>query len=103
MAEHPVLQRLYDKLKDRGDVSVLSFNVDEDLGKIALYIAEHKYTFPVIPAKDVVDAVVPVLAIPRNWLVSPNGKLEWEQIGFGGDSKWEETMLAKLEEVARGK
>ncbi len=101
VAEHPELQKLYDKLKDRGDVSVLTFNVDEDLGKVAPYLAEHKYTFPVMPAKDVVDAVVPVLAIPRNWLVSPKGKLEWEQIGFGGDSKWEEAILAKLEEVTR--
>jgi thiol-disulfide isomerase/thioredoxin len=103
VAEHPEFQKLYDKLKDRGDVSVLTFNVDEDLGKVAPYMAEHKYTFPVMPAKEVVDAVVPVLAIPRNWLVNPKGKLEWEEIGFGGDPKWAETILAKLGEVARSK
>lgn len=103
MAEHPEFQKLYDKLKGRGDVSVLSFNVDEDLGKVAPYMAEHNYTFPVMPAKEVVDVVVPVLAIPRNWLVSPKGTLEWEQIGFGDDAKWGEAILAKLEEVTRSK
>jgi hypothetical protein len=35
---------------------------------------------------DVVDVVVPSLAIPRNWLVDAKGKLEWEQIGFIADS-----------------
>jgi thiol-disulfide isomerase/thioredoxin len=103
VAEHPEFQKLYDKLKDRPDVSVFSFNVDDDLGKVAPYIAEHKYTFPVMPAKDVVDAVVPALAIPRNWLVSPKGKLEWEQVGFGSDREWEAKMLAKLDEVAKMK
>jgi thiol-disulfide isomerase/thioredoxin len=101
-AEHPEFQKLYDQLKDRPDVTVLSFNVDEDLGKVAPYIAENHYTFPVIPAKDVVDEVVPSLAIPRNWLVNAKGKLEWEQIGFGADPGWQGNMRAKLEEVIRG-
>jgi thiol-disulfide isomerase/thioredoxin len=101
MSEHPEFQKLYDELKDRPDVSIFSFNVDDDLGKIAPYIAEHKYTFPVIPAKDVVDAVVPQLAIPRNWLVDAKGKLQWEQIGYGNDGKWEQMMRSKLEELAK--
>jgi thiol-disulfide isomerase/thioredoxin len=100
VAEHPEFQKLYDKLKDRPDVSVLSFNVDEDMGKVAPYLAEHKYTFPVIPAGDVVDAVAPQLAIPRNWLVDRSGKLAWEQIGYGYDGKWSEMMVGKLDEVA---
>src|SRR4029077_4848294 len=73
MAEHPEFQKLYDKFKDRPDVSILSFNVDDDLGKVAPYVAEHKYTFPVIPAADLVDAMVPQLAIPRNWMVDTRG------------------------------
>ncbi len=73
-----------------------------DLGKVAPYIAENHFTFPVIPAKDVVDAVVPSLAIPRNWLVDAKGKLEWEQIGFGAGPQWQSLMLAKLDEVIRG-
>jgi len=101
IAEHPEFQKLYEKLKDRPDLTVLSFNVDDDLGKVAPYIAENHFTFPVIPAKDVVDAVVPALAIPRNWLVNAKGRLEWEQIGYGPDLKWQDQMLAKLEEVIK--
>ena len=101
--EHPEFQKLYEKMKDRPDVSVFSFNVDDDIGKVAPYMEEHKYTFPVMPAKDVVDAVVPELAIPRNWPVDAKGKLQWEQIGFGVDSKWQEMMLAKLDELVKNR
>jgi thiol-disulfide isomerase/thioredoxin len=101
--EHPQFQQLYDKLKGRPDVVVLSFNVDDDLGKIEPYMKANKYTFPAIPARDVVDAVVPSLAIPRNWFVDPRGKLEWEQLGFDPDpaANWQQTVLAKLEEVLK--
>jgi thiol-disulfide isomerase/thioredoxin len=99
--EHPEFQKLYDKLKDRADVAVISFNVDDDLGKVAPYMKENKYTFPVILGHDIVDAVVPSLAIPRNWFITPHGKLEWEQVGFGPDLKWQEMIMAKLNEVLK--
>lgn len=99
--EHPGLQRLYDALKARTDVTVLSFNVDEDPGKIAPYMQEHGYTFPAIPAREVVDAVVPTLSIPRNWIVDPHGRLQWEQLGFGGAGDWQQTMTAKLDEALK--
>jgi len=99
--EHPEFQKLYDKLKDRTDVAVISFNVDDDLGKVAPYMKENKYTFPVILGQDIVDAVVPSLAIPRNWFITPRGKLEWEQIGFGPDMKWQDVIMEKLNEVLK--
>ena len=100
--EHPEFQKLYDKLKTRPDVAVLSFNVDDDLGKVEPYMKENKYTFPVLLGKEVVDTVVPALAIPRNWFVNTKGKLEWEQVGYGGDPKWPQTMEGKLDEVLKG-
>jgi thiol-disulfide isomerase/thioredoxin len=99
--EHPEFQKLYDKLKDRTDVAVITINVDDDLGKVAPYMKENKYTFPVLLGRDVVEEVVPTLAIPRNWFITRAGKLEWEQIGFGPDPKWPDTIVAKLEEVLK--
>jgi thiol-disulfide isomerase/thioredoxin len=100
VAEHPEFQKLYERLKNRSDIVVLTFNVDEDLGKVAPYVARHHYTFPVIPAVELVNTVKANLAIPQNWLVSPEGKLEWEQLGYSADdSKWQDTMMAKIEEL----
>jgi len=98
-AEHPEFQKLYDSLKDRKDVVALSFNVDDDLGKVAPYLAENHYTFPVLPAREVAEAVT-VRAIPQNWLVNAQGKLEWQQIGFGRVLDWQQGIIAKLGEVA---
>jgi len=102
-AEHPEFQKLYEKLKERSDVSVISFNVDDDLGKVAPYMKDNKYTFPVLLARELVDQVVPVIAIPQNWFVDTKGKLQWLQEGYGGDPQWQAMMLAKLDEVLKGK
>ena len=72
------------------------------MGKVAPYIKENKYTFPVLLAREVVDAVLPVIAIPQNWFVNARGKLEWLQVGYGSEPTWQKSMLAKLEEVRKG-
>jgi thiol-disulfide isomerase/thioredoxin len=102
-AEHPEFQKLYDKLKERPDVSVITFNVDDDLGKVAPYMTENKYTFPVLLAKEVVDQVLSAIAIPQNWFVDAKGKLQWMQIGYGNDPKWQDGMLGKLDEMSKGR
>jgi thiol-disulfide isomerase/thioredoxin len=102
VAEHREFQKVYDKLKDRGDIAVLSFNVDEDIGIVVPYMTQHRYTFPVLPAADMVNSVKPSLTIPQNWLVSPDGKLEWEQTGYSvDDSKWQDGIIAKMEELLK--
>lgn len=35
--EHPHLQKLYEQLKNRSDVQIVSFNVDQEIGQIAPY------------------------------------------------------------------
>ena len=64
-------------------------------------MAEHKYTFPVVLGKDLVDAVVGPdgFGIPQNWLLSPTGKLESIQLGFGGEPGWESLISGKLQEM----
>jgi thiol-disulfide isomerase/thioredoxin len=98
--ELPEFQKLYDKMKDRTDVAVVSFNIDEDIAKVAPYLKENKYTFPVLLAGDLADSM-DVHSIPRNWLVDSKGQFRWEQLGFGGETNWQQVMLAKLEDVLK--
>jgi thiol-disulfide isomerase/thioredoxin len=98
--EHPLVQAFYDKIKNRGDIQVLTFNVDEEVGNVAPYMAEHKYTFPVLLAADYVNDVIPVLGIPRLWIVDAAGKWRWEQVGGSkDDARWEKQLLEKLDSV----
>jgi thiol-disulfide isomerase/thioredoxin len=41
-AEHPRLQALYEKLKDRADVQIVTFNVDDEIGAVEPYITVYQ-------------------------------------------------------------
>lgn len=94
--EHPHLQKLYEQMKDRKDVQIVTFNVDSEVGQIAPYVKERGYTFPVLLASDYVDQLMPALSIPQNWIVDASGKWQWEQLGFGDAEGWRKGMMAKL-------
>jgi thiol-disulfide isomerase/thioredoxin len=99
-AELPMLQAFYDKIKNRSDVQVLTFNVDNEEGNVAPYMAEHKYTFPVLLAADYMSEAFPEVGFPRLWIVDATGKWRWEQAGLTtDDAKWEKQLLEKLDSV----
>ncbi|MGI8742724.1 MAG: redoxin domain-containing protein [Bryobacteraceae bacterium] len=97
--ELPHLQKLYDKLKDRPDVRIITLNTDDNPGLIESFLKENKYTFPVLPARAYVDKLVPSLSIPRNWIVDTQAVLKLESIGFGGSDKWLENMTETIEKA----
>ncbi len=100
----PHFQKLYEKLKDRKDVLVITFNVDDNVGLVGPFLAENKYTFPVIPASYLMSELVPSLGIPMNWIVDASGIVRLERVGFGGDgSKWIDEMVEAIGRVAAGK
>ena len=92
--ELPWVQKLYDAMKEKGDVSVLTFNVDENPGVIAEYMREHGFTFPVVLAHDYVDTVMKVEAIPRNWVVDAHGTLRFERSAGFDDTFIKDSMEA---------
>lgn len=96
--ELPQVQQLYDKLKERKDVVLLSFNVDEDVTKIGPYLQRTNYTFPVFLGKDVMLAVEQG-GIPQTWVVNSRGKLIWVLTGTASD--WQKVVADKLEEVQK--
>jgi thiol-disulfide isomerase/thioredoxin len=101
-AELPYLQKLFNKVRERKDLRVLTLNTDDNLGLILPFLEENKYTFPVLAASAYVNKLIPELSIPRNWIVDANGVLKAERIGFeGGDDRWVDEMIAAMEK-ARG-
>ena len=97
--ELPYVQKLREKLKDRTDVLVLTLNTDQEIGKVEPFMKENKYTFPVLLAQEYADGNG-VNSIPRNWVVSVDGKLAFEGIGFGGDGEeWLKKAVELIEKV----
>lgn len=103
-AELPHFQKLYEQTKDRADIQVLTFNIDEELGLVEPFMQENKFTFPVLAAYHLVRELLDGVAIPQNWLVDGNGKWIATQIGFDAtDADWVNTMVKKLESARTAK
>jgi len=102
-AELPFVQKLYESMKDRPDVLVLTVSLDQNPGLIAPFLREFKYTFPVIPASSSYFQLNPTI-IPTNWIVDRNGVVRKEQVGYGfkGD-EWLRKVSLSLEEARNGK
>lgn len=82
-SELPYVQKLYERLRKRRDVLLLTFNIDDNVGLVAPFLKREKYSFPVLFAKDYVTRLYGGdISIPRNWIVSKDGVLELERHGF---------------------
>ena len=98
--ELPYLQKLFNKVRERKDLVVITLNTDENPGLILPFLTENKYTFPVLPASGYVAKLVPELSIPRNWIVDADGVLKMERVGFGkGEDKWVDEMVGVMEKA----
>jgi thiol-disulfide isomerase/thioredoxin len=101
--EMPHVQKFYEKIKDRSDLQLLTFNIDEDLGMVAPYVKAKGYTFPVLPAYSTVVTLLDDFAIPQNWIVDGRGTWRWRQIGWSSisDSDFQKDLIDHLELARR--
>jgi thiol-disulfide isomerase/thioredoxin len=99
--ELPHLQEVYEKVKGRADIQILSFDIDENVGLVAPFLKDNGYTFPVLPAYSFVMALLPdQFGIPQNLIVYPKGVWGWMQGGFDvSDPNWMQEIIQKLESV----
>jgi len=99
-SELPHLEKLYEKVKDRSDIQIMTFNIDQDLGLVAPFVKEKGFTFPVLPAYSFVLSLLDSVAIPQNWILDPKGAWRLSQLGFdASDAQWADTMIGKLQSM----
>jgi hypothetical protein len=78
---------------------ILTLNMDRELSMIEPFVKKHKYTFTVIPAQSYLQGMS-VNGIPRNWVVSMDGKLKFEGVGFDGNGdEWMKQARAMIQKV----
>jgi thiol-disulfide isomerase/thioredoxin len=98
-AELPHLQKLYERVKDRADLQILTLSIDEDLSLVAPFMKEKGYTFPVLPAYGLVTGQLDVATIPQNWILDTKGEWRWTGMPAGPAAEWEDAMLKQIESV----
>lgn len=97
--ELPYVQKLREQMKDRKDVLVLTLNIDQELGMVEPFMKENKYSFPVLLGQAYAEGQG-VNSIPRNWVVSFDGKVIYEGIGFGNNGEeWIKKATQMIEKV----
>jgi len=98
-AELPKLEDLYQKLKERRDVQILTFSIDSDPGLLGPFMKEKGYTFPVLLAENFVFGLLDIVGVPQNWIVDGKGVWRWTSGPPPSETDWEAAILRELESV----
>ena len=98
--ELPLLQKLYEQIKDHRDIQVITLNVDQNPSLVGPFLKENKLTFPSLQAKSFVDAFAGPTGIPLTWISDGTGTIRLESLGFGaGSSEWVAQTIKQIESV----
>ncbi|RJP73688.1 MAG: hypothetical protein C4524_14320 [Candidatus Zixiibacteriota bacterium] len=81
--ELPLLQAEYSRWKERG-IELLAITTDKDTSKVAPFIAEHQYTFPVLFNQGT-SRDYDVSGIPTLYVVDREGRLQYRHLGYRPD------------------
>jgi thiol-disulfide isomerase/thioredoxin len=97
--ELPHIQKLHDRIKDRTDIAIVTLNVDDSVGLVEPFLAENKYTFPVVFAESYWDKLDVRKAIPTNWVVDAAGVVRLEHAGWNAAAadKWVDDAIGRLD------
>lgn len=100
--ELPHIQELHEQFKDDPNVRVLTLNIDDSVGLVEPFLRRKDYTFPSLFGFDYFAKLSGgMISIPRNWLVSPDGTIRQEMVGFSPE-KGEEWRLEVAEKLKAG-
>jgi tetratricopeptide (TPR) repeat protein len=99
-AELPYVEKLYQRFRNRSDIAILALNVDDEPKAMTTALQELKVSIPSIAARDFAYSIVPVMALPANWIIT-RGKAEMFEGGAGPLEGWLEGAAAAIEKAAR--
>jgi thiol-disulfide isomerase/thioredoxin len=96
-AELPFVEKLYERLKDRSDVLVVTMDIDENPGLVEPFVKKNGFNFPVLLARSYIGPV----GIPLNWITDRGGVVRVEVAGFGYDeAEWLKRVTELIEKAA---
>jgi tetratricopeptide (TPR) repeat protein len=101
-AELPYLEKLYLHFRDRNDVAILAFNVDDNPKAMTTALQELRVSIPSIAARDFAYSIVPEMALPANWIITP-GKTEMLAEDNSSHEAWLQSAVTAIEKAAAGK
>ena len=98
-AELPYVEKLYQRFRNRSDVAILAFNVDDDPKAMTTALQELRVSIPSIAARDFAYSIVPAMALPTNWIIT-SGKAEMFLGDGNSHEAWLESAATAIEKAA---
>jgi len=98
----PALQKVYDHYASNPNVRILALNTWERVGGIERtelvkkFIAENKYTFPVLLDLETVDRYG-VDGIPTKFIIDKKGNIAFKSVGFYGEEQMMSELTAQID------
>ena len=100
------MQALYDRIKDRRDIQVVTLGVDEDLDLLRQFMKEKHYTFPAMDGAAYARQLLPQMTLGQLWIVDRTGSIRLLRtstpLAVGGEQGFVDESIYKLEIVAAG-
>ncbi len=96
--ELPEYQKLFDLHKDSGKVIFLAVSTDQDRLKVAPFIAEQKFTFPVAHNPNLAGEFG-VEGIPSLFILDTQGNIAYSIVGYDPNSDFVQEMTWRIESL----
>ena len=94
------MQTLYEGVRDRPAVVLLTMNVDKSRSDVDAFLSKNGYTFPVVLAYEYVQTKLRTSGFPRNWVLDANAVWRFDEVGYrDGDGDWVANAERMIEET----
>jgi thiol-disulfide isomerase/thioredoxin len=98
--ELPLVQALYEKIKDRADIQIVTLNIDSDDKLVEPFLKKNNFSFPSLYARSFVEKFAGSIGIPTTWIVDSGGTIRNEILGYSSsNSDWVAQTLKRIENV----
>jgi hypothetical protein len=94
------VEKLYQRFRNRSDIAILAFNVDDDPKAMTTALQELKVSIPSIAARDFAYSIVPAMALPANWIIT-SGKTDMFPDKGDSHEAWLENAAIAIETAAK--
>lgn len=97
--EMPVIEKVYDKYKDKGLV-ILAVNIGQEKAAVAKFVSRLKISYPVLlDPGAVVTKRYGVTGLPITFIIDRNGIIRQKILGEAGQAAFEEMVQGELGKI----
>src|SRR5579871_2795099 len=98
----PAIQAIYNETKDRDELRVVGLCIDDEPDKLAAFMRQKKYTFPVMIGHEHVKQLLPHPMLGQTWIVDRTGFVRLQRLVNANNTERAEVgeMIRKLVRVS---